>query len=119
MNPLGVHALVWTGSTDPGALAGAVESTRAAGYDLLELSLHDTDGLDVDATRRASEAAGLELVVLRGLGFEAGPSAPGAEKYARGKRGGTGEDTTENQAPCKLRSRLLREKKKKNKTIVN
>lgn len=86
VNPLGVHALVWTGSTDPDSLAEAVESTRAAGYDLLELSLHDTDGLDVDATRRASEAAGLELVCSRGLGFDADPSSPDAEISARGER---------------------------------
>ena len=85
-NPLGVHALVWTGGTDRDALAGAVESTRAAGYDLLELSLHDPESLDVDATRRAAEAAGLDLACSRGLGFDADPSSPDPEIAARGER---------------------------------
>jgi D-psicose/D-tagatose/L-ribulose 3-epimerase len=36
-NPIGVHALVWVGGwTEPEART-AIESTKAAGYDLIEI----------------------------------------------------------------------------------
>lgn len=86
MNKLGVHALVWTGRNDPDSLRGAINSSRAAGFDLLEVSLHDTGELDVAATRRAAEDAELELVCSRGLSFDADISSPDPETSARGER---------------------------------
>ena len=50
-NPLGVHALVWVGGTSPDQVASAIRQTAAAGYDLLELSLHDAVNLDTAAAR--------------------------------------------------------------------
>ena len=38
-NPLGVHALVFAGGTTPDEVTATIEQTKAAGFDLLELSL--------------------------------------------------------------------------------
>lgn len=52
-NPLGVHALVWVGDTSSASVDYAIAKTKEAGYDLLELSLHNTANLDVAAARHA------------------------------------------------------------------
>ncbi len=74
-NPLGVHALVWVGDTSPKSLEYAVEQTSGAGFDLLELSLHDLANLDVKGARTALEERGLEVVCSRGLAFDADVSS--------------------------------------------
>ena len=50
-NPIGVHALVWVGDTSPASVESAVAQTVAAGYDILEFSLHDAVSLDRAKTR--------------------------------------------------------------------
>jgi sugar phosphate isomerase/epimerase len=70
-NPLGVHALVWVGDTSPASVEYAVAKTKETGYDLLELSLHDTATLDVAAARCRLTEAGLRVVCSRGLAFDA------------------------------------------------
>ena len=40
MNPLGVHALVWAGDLTAESTRHVIQQTKAAGYDLVELSLH-------------------------------------------------------------------------------
>ena len=47
LNPLGVHALVFAGGTTPDEMTAIIDQTSAAGYDILELSLHDSPRLDV------------------------------------------------------------------------
>jgi D-psicose/D-tagatose/L-ribulose 3-epimerase len=84
-NPLGVHALVWVGDTSPSSLEFAIEQTRAAGYDLLELSLHDSVNLDAAAARTALEAAGLQVSCSRGLAFDADVSSADPAVVARGE----------------------------------
>lgn len=85
-NPLGVHALVWVGDTGDAAIDTAVAKTAAAGFDLLELSLHDLDHLDVARTRSALESAGLQVACSRGLAFDADVSSDDASVVARGAR---------------------------------
>jgi len=70
-NPIGVHALVWVGDTSLPSLTSAVERTAAAGYDLIELTLHDSVDLDAAATRKLLEEAGLGVACSRGLAFDA------------------------------------------------
>lgn len=84
-NPLGVHALVWVGDTSPGSLEFAIGKTKAAGYDLLELSLHDSVNLDAPAARAAFEAAGLQVSCSRGLAFDADVSSADPAVVARGE----------------------------------
>jgi D-psicose/D-tagatose/L-ribulose 3-epimerase len=84
-NPLGVHALVWVGDTSPASLERAIARTRATGYDLLEISLHDSVNLDVDATRRQLTDAGLAVACSRGLAFDADVSSEDAGTVERGE----------------------------------
>lgn len=83
-NPIGVHALVWVGGTDPAAVREAVARTAAAGYDLLELSLHDAVNLDAAAARVELEAAGLGVACSRGLAFDADISSTDPAVVERG-----------------------------------
>lgn len=83
-NPIGVHALVWVGGTGPEAIRDAVARTSAAGYDLLELSLHDAENLDVAAARAELAAAGLAVACSRGLSFTADVSSTDPVVVERG-----------------------------------
>ncbi|MEV7087403.1 sugar phosphate isomerase/epimerase family protein [Streptomyces sp. NPDC093085] len=85
-NPIGVHALVWAGDTSPASLTHAIEMTRATGYDLLELSLHDSVSLDVPAARQQLEAAGIAVACSRGLAFDADVSSADTATVARGEQ---------------------------------
>lgn len=86
VNPLGVHALVFSGGTTPGEVTATVRQAKAAGYDLLELSLHDLDRLDVAHTRRELREAGLDVACSRGLAFDADVSSEDPDVVARGAR---------------------------------
>lgn len=83
-NKLGVHALVFAGGTTPDEITGIVDQTTAAGYDILELSLHDARNLDAADARAKLEAAGLDVVCSRGLAFDADVSSDDAHVVARG-----------------------------------
>lgn len=71
LNPLGIHALVWVGDTSPASVGYAIAKTKETGYDLLELSLHDTANLDIATARNQLTDAGLRVACSRGLSFEA------------------------------------------------
>ncbi|MET7327107.1 sugar phosphate isomerase/epimerase [Nonomuraea sp. NPDC005650] len=85
-NPIGVHALVWVGDTSPASLQYAIEKTKATGFDLLELSLHDSVNLDVAAAREALRAAGLGVACSRGLAFDADVSSDDPAVVERGEK---------------------------------
>jgi len=82
-NPLGVHALVFAGGTTPAEMTSIIAETKKAGYDILELSLHDSPALDVAAARAELEEAGLGIVCSRGLAFDADVSSDDAAVVAR------------------------------------
>jgi len=84
INTLGVHALVFSGGTTPAEVEYTIGETKKAGFDLLELSLHDAKNLDVPAARAALDAAGLGIVCSRGLAFEADVSSDDPANVARG-----------------------------------
>jgi D-psicose/D-tagatose/L-ribulose 3-epimerase len=84
VNPLGVHSLVWVGELSPEPLRGAVERSREAGFDLIELSLHDPGVMDVADTRAALAAAGLDVACSRGLDFDADISSDDPRAVGRG-----------------------------------
>lgn len=85
-NPLGVHALVWAGDTSRASVDRAVARTAAAGFDLLELSLHDLANLDLPHARSAVDAAGLQVACSRGLAFDADVSSDDPAVVERGAR---------------------------------
>ncbi len=84
-NPLGVHALVFVGDTSPASVERAIAQTRQAGFDLLELSLHDATDLDAPAARQQLAAAGLQVACSRGLAFDADISSDDPDVVARGE----------------------------------
>ncbi|MFE2942834.1 sugar phosphate isomerase/epimerase family protein [Streptomyces sp. NPDC059255] len=86
VNPIGVHALVWAGDTSPASVSHAVERTRATGFDLLELSLHDSVNLDVSAARKEIADAGLKVACSRGLAFDADVSSADPAVVERGEK---------------------------------
>lgn len=83
-NPLGVHALVWVGDTSPTAISAAIAKTVEAGFDLLELSLHDSVNLDVPRARAELSDAGLKVACSRGLAFDADVSSEDPAVVERG-----------------------------------
>lgn len=85
-NSLGVHALVFAGGTTPEDMSVIIDQTRAAGYDILELSLHDATSLDVADARTKLEAAGLGIVCSRGLAFAADVSSDDPQVVERGAK---------------------------------
>lgn len=85
-NSLGVHALVWVGDTSAPSLERAVDRTKAAGFDLLELSLHDAANLDTEAARSSLRAAGLQVACSRGLAFDADISSDDIGVVERGEK---------------------------------
>ncbi|MEV6032430.1 sugar phosphate isomerase/epimerase [Nonomuraea sp. NPDC052116] len=85
-NPIGVHALVWVGDTGPDSLAYAIDKTKATGFDLLEISLHDSANLDVAAAREALRTAGLGVACSRGLAFDADVSSDDPAVVERGEK---------------------------------
>jgi D-psicose/D-tagatose/L-ribulose 3-epimerase len=83
-NPLGIHCLVWAGGTTAEEVERAVKRTAAVGFDLLELSLHDMDNLDVEHARGLLEQAGLGVSCSRGLAFDADVSSTDPTVVERG-----------------------------------
>jgi D-psicose/D-tagatose/L-ribulose 3-epimerase len=85
-NPLGVHALVWAGDTSPASVEYAIAQTAKTGFDLLEISLHDSLNLDVAAARAQLTAAGLKVACSRGLAFDADVSSEDTAVVERGEK---------------------------------
>ena len=84
MNPLGIHALVWAGDLSPQSTRHVITSTRQAGYDLVELSLHGPRLMDLALTRDLLQEHGLGVGCSRGLTFEADVSSEDPAVVARG-----------------------------------
>lgn len=83
-NTLGVHALVFRGGTAPDELDEIIGEAAAAGFGLVELSLHDAASIDVSRARASLEAAGLAVACSRGLSFAADVSSDDPETVRRG-----------------------------------
>ncbi|MGY2065115.1 sugar phosphate isomerase/epimerase family protein [Blastococcus sp. SYSU DS0619] len=85
MNPLGVHALVWTGDWTPESARFAIESTRETGFDLIEISLHDTASFDAAGTRQLLADNGLGVACSLGLAPDADVSSEDPAVVQRGR----------------------------------
>ncbi|SAK76970.1 sugar phosphate isomerase/epimerase family protein [Caballeronia ptereochthonis] len=84
MNKLGVHALVWAGDLTPESTRKVISQTRAAGFDLVELSLHGPKVMDLALTRDLLQEHELDIGCSRGLTFDADVSSEDAATVARG-----------------------------------
>ena len=85
MNPIGVHALVWVGAWSASECRHAVESTRAAGFDLIEIPVLDPSSIDVADTARTLEEFELGASCSLGLGFDTDISSEDPEVVAKGE----------------------------------
>jgi D-psicose/D-tagatose/L-ribulose 3-epimerase len=83
-NSIGVHALVWVGDTSPASVESAISQTVAAGYDILEFSLHDAISIDRVKTRELLTANGISAACSRGLARDADISSDDPAVVARG-----------------------------------
>lgn len=85
MNRVGVHALVWVGGWTEAECRQAIENSRAAGYDLIEIPVLDPTTIDVGLTRKALDDAGLGAACSLGLSLDTDISSPDPEVVARGE----------------------------------
>lgn len=84
MNPLGIHALVWAGDLTPESTRKVISQTKAAGYDLVELSLHGPKLMDLGLTRELLKEHGIGVACSRGLTFDADVSSEDSACVERG-----------------------------------
>jgi D-psicose/D-tagatose/L-ribulose 3-epimerase len=84
MNTLGIHALVWAGDLAPASARQIIESSKQAGFDLVELSLHAPQVMDIAYTRDLLQEHGMKVGCSRGLSFAADVSSEDPECVRRG-----------------------------------
>lgn len=84
-NPLGVHALVWTGGWSEPECRAACVGTAKTGYDLVEIPLLDPSSVDPDMTRRVLAEHDLRATTSLGLSFDADVSSPDEAIAKRGE----------------------------------
>ena len=84
MNTLGIHALVWAGDLAPASARKIIENSKQAGYDLVELSLHAPEVMDIALTRDLLQEHGMKVGCSRGLSFAADVSSEDPECVRRG-----------------------------------
>jgi D-psicose/D-tagatose/L-ribulose 3-epimerase len=85
MNPLGVHAVVFSCSWAKKDRERAVGGAARLGYDLIEIPLLDPKGVDPAATAKLLEQHGIKAVTSLGLNFRADISSPDATVARRGE----------------------------------
>jgi D-psicose/D-tagatose/L-ribulose 3-epimerase len=85
MNSLGVHALVWTGGWSETQSRYAIEASKAAGYDYIEIALLDPDSVDPALTKRLLSEYELGAHCSLGLSLDADISSDDPEIAARGE----------------------------------
>jgi D-psicose/D-tagatose/L-ribulose 3-epimerase len=85
VNPLGIHALVWTGGWSEEQCRRAVASTKESGYELIEIPLLDPAEVDPAMTGRVLAEAELGASCSLGLPFDADVSSADPAVAARGE----------------------------------
>jgi D-psicose/D-tagatose/L-ribulose 3-epimerase len=86
MNKFGVHGMVWSGVWGARDCAYAVESSKEAGYDLVEFPAFRPDEMDIPAIVKALEANAMEATCSLGLGFDNDINSEDPETVARGEQ---------------------------------
>jgi D-psicose/D-tagatose/L-ribulose 3-epimerase len=80
----GVHAFVWTADWTETSCRYAIEMTKRAGYDYIEIPLFDPSAVDAEMTARVLEEYELGVTCSLGLPFDADISSPDEEVSTRG-----------------------------------
>lgn len=84
-NPLGVHALVWTGGWSKEECTNAIKGSKLAGYDLVEVPLLEPATIDAAMTKRILEEYGMQASSSLGLRFDADVSSESSDTVQMGK----------------------------------
>jgi D-psicose/D-tagatose/L-ribulose 3-epimerase len=84
-NALGIHTMVWTADWDEAGARHALESSRRAGYDFVEIAIMDPATVDPDMTARLLAEYGLRATTSLGLTFATDISSDDPEVVARGE----------------------------------
>jgi D-psicose/D-tagatose/L-ribulose 3-epimerase len=85
VNPVGIHALVWTDGWSESKCRRAVGLTRRAGFELIEIPLLEPREVDAAMTRRVLEEYGVGAACSLGLPFDADVSSADPAVAARGE----------------------------------
>ncbi|MBD1909138.1 MULTISPECIES: sugar phosphate isomerase/epimerase [unclassified Leptolyngbya] len=86
MNQIGVHALVWVGGWSEEECRQAIENSKTAGFDLIEIPVLDPATIDIDMTRQVLQSVGLKAGCSLGLSFETDISSADPAVVAGGDR---------------------------------
>jgi D-psicose/D-tagatose/L-ribulose 3-epimerase len=85
-NQVGVHALVWVGGWSETECRRAIESSKAAGFDLIEIPVLDPATIDIDLTRQVLQSAELKAGCSLGLSIDTDISSADPAIVAAGDR---------------------------------
>lgn len=85
MNPLGLHALVWTGEWTPESARYAIEQTKNLGFDLIEIPILEPESFDIAMTRTLLADNGLQAACSLGLSAQTDVSSEDPAVVARGR----------------------------------
>lgn len=85
-NRIGVHALVWVGGWSPDQARQAVESSKKAGYDLIELAALEPEAFDADMTAKLLQDNELGAGVSLGLDDSTDVSSEDEDIVAAGRK---------------------------------
>ncbi len=85
MNKFGVHGLVWSGTWGAKECAYTVESSKEAGFDLVEFPVFSPDEMDIPTIISSLEANDMEATCSLGLGFDNDINSEDADSVARGE----------------------------------
>lgn len=86
MSEIGIHALVWAEGWSEEEARRALEETKRAGYDFIEIPLLDPRAIDAALTVRLLADHGLAATCSLGLALAADVSSEDEEVRARGER---------------------------------
>lgn len=84
-NPLGVHALVWTGGWTPDDAELAISSTKKAGFDLIEIPALYPSRIDIADTRARLDAHGIKAGFSLGLTLDTDINSEDSAKIEGGR----------------------------------
>jgi D-psicose/D-tagatose/L-ribulose 3-epimerase len=84
-NPIGVHGLVWAGGWSEPEARAAIERSKAAGYDLIEILFMDPSAIDVAMTRKLLDEYELDAGASLGLSVETDVSSDDPDAVAAGR----------------------------------
>lgn len=85
-NPLGVHALVWTGGWSSDDAELAISSTARAGFDVIEIPALDPSRIDAPDTARRLREHGIAATISLGLAPDSDINSEDRERIERGRR---------------------------------